>query len=202
MTEPPTTRPHSSEASLHRFCPFCGTPLLRSLIGDRERPRCPQCGYVHWRNPAVGVAAILRETAIVSLLGEDRVRAGLNDPAWTPAPELGRILLIRRATSFSGMWCLPCGYVEYDEEIREALGREIREETGLQVGTTRLVAVLSNFHEPDRQSVGVWFDALPLGGTLRPGDDAAALGFFAPDSIAVPLAFPTDLVVLRALGES
>ena len=44
-----------------------------------------------------------------------------------------RVLLARRALTFRGRYCFPCGYVEFDEEIREALVRETREETGLEV---------------------------------------------------------------------
>lgn len=47
--------------------------------------------------------------------------------------------------------------------------------------------------------VGMWFRAVPQGGMPRAGDDADRIGFFHPDRIAVPLAFPTDRVVLTAL---
>ena len=31
----------------------------RREVGGRERPACPSCDYVHFRNPGVGVAALL-----------------------------------------------------------------------------------------------------------------------------------------------
>jgi len=97
------------------------------------------------------------------------------------------------------MWCIPCGYVEFDEDFREALVREIEEETGLRVRAGSIVAVHSNFHEPDRQSVGLWLAATPVGGRLRAGDDVDAIGFFPPGEPGVPLAFPTDAQVLADL---
>ena len=195
----PPERPLATERSHFRFCPECGASLARAEVLGRIRPCCPRCGYVQWRNPVVGVAAVLAEAEVVALLGEERVRHGQWDPQWRPEPATGRLLLVRRAASRRGAWCLPCGYVEYDEDIRAALAREIREETGLLIRTGRVVAAHSNFHDPDRQSVGIWFEAQPFGGDLRAGDDADAIGFF---SAAVPpeLAFPTDALVLRLLA--
>jgi 8-oxo-dGTP diphosphatase len=46
----------------------------------------------------------------------------------------GRILLLRRAIPpGSGRWALPAGYVEPGESAEQALVREVREETGLEV---------------------------------------------------------------------
>lgn len=109
------------------------------------------------------------------------------------------ILLVRRATTYAGQWCIPCGYLEYDEEIRTAAAREMREETGLDVEVREPLAVLSNFHRPHEQSVGTWFLVRRRGGDLRAGDDADRAGFFPLDSIGVPLAFPTDREVVRML---
>lgn len=170
------TRLRSTERSFFRFCPRCATPLERRRPDDRVRPVCPSCGWIQYRNPVVGVAAIIREEA--------------------------RILLGRRAaaSSFPGSWCLPCGYVEYDEDLREALIREVEEETGLVVEVGELVAVHSNFHLPDSQSVGIWFHVRPIGGTLRPGDDIDELRFVDPAAPGVALAFPTDALVLADLA--
>ena len=114
--------------------------------------------------------------------------------------EIGRVLLARRAVTYRGCYCFPCGYVEYDEEIREALVREIEEETGLIVEPGRIVAAYSNFHEPDKQNVGIWFRARPLGGVLRAGDDVDALLFAPVPDPGVVLAFPTDARVLVDLS--
>jgi ADP-ribose pyrophosphatase YjhB (NUDIX family) len=194
--------PRSLDSGFFRFCPDCGSSLESVEIHGQLRPRCPLCSFVQWRNPGVGVAGIVTENEVVHLLGEQATRAGVEDPSWNPAPGEGRVLLVRRRASRHPGWCLPCGWVEHDEEIRSALVRELREETGLEVLPGPVFAVHSNFHDRDRQSVGIWFRVTPVGGTLCPGDDADRIGFFRPDRVSAPLAFPTDRLVLTAIASS
>lgn len=43
-----------------------------------------------------------------------------------------KVLVEKRgpAVSATGKWCVPCGYLDYDEDVTDAVIREIREETG------------------------------------------------------------------------
>lgn len=150
--------------------------MAARLVGDRHRPLCGGCGAVTYHNPAVGVAVVVRDDA-------------------------GGVLLGRRAGSYGGMWCIPCGYVEWDEDVREAAAREFAEETGLRVVVGDVVAVHSNFHNPNQHTVGIWFAGTVIGGALLAGDDLDAVGYYPPDAPPGPLAFPTDELVLRQLLE-
>lgn len=158
---------------------------------------------MQYRNPAVGVAAILHEADLERLLGRDALDSALSPPA-RPATaatdRYARVLLGRRARNPAGTWCIPCGYLEVDEDVREGLEREVLEETGLVIEVGSVYRVHSNFHDPDRQSVGIWFETFPVGGCLRPGDDLDALMLVDPASPGVPLAFPTDALVLADLA--
>ncbi|MBM4289187.1 MAG: NUDIX domain-containing protein [Deltaproteobacteria bacterium] len=51
------------------------------------------------------------------------------------ADAAGRVLLLQRAaTAYGpGQWCLPGGKVDYGQTLVEALAREIREETALEL---------------------------------------------------------------------
>jgi len=112
--------------------------------------------------------------------------------------EDGRVLLGRRARGrYAGLWCIPCGRVEWDEDVRAAAIRELREETGLDVELAGIAAVHSNFHERERQTVGIWFWGRVSAGAPHPADgEFTELGFFGPGD-PPPLAFPTDELVLR-----
>jgi ADP-ribose pyrophosphatase YjhB (NUDIX family) len=145
---------------------------------DRERLVCARCLYVMYENPIVGVAVILQSAD-------------------------GKILLGRRArkSTYPGLWCIPCGYVEYDEDVRDAARREFREETGLDVEVGKVFTVLSNFHNPETHTVGIWFQAELAGGFLQAGDDLEEVGWYSP-ATPPPMAFPSDNAVLEMLNDS
>lgn len=81
----------------------------------------------------------------------------------------GRLLLIRRAHDpGSGQWSLPGGRVEPGETDEEAVVRELREETGLDVIPGTLVGtVIRGRYEIHDYGCSV------AGGVLTAGDDAS-----------------------------
>ena len=163
---------------IFRFCPCCAAELADAISGGRLRPTCLNCGYVHYRNPTVGVAVVVRRGHAV--------------------------LLGRRSSgsSYAGLWCLPCGHVEWDEDVREAAIREFAEETGLHVRLGDVVAVHSNVHNPRQHTVGIWYEGFVEHGDLLAGDDLDAVDYFPLDEPFPPLAFPTDELVLKELQQA
>ena len=160
----------------YRYCPRCAEPLAPTIRGGLPRPTCASCGFVHFRNPSVGVAVVLLDDA-------------------------GRILLGRRSAGGNvGEWCIPCGYVEWGEDIRDAARREFLEETGIDVEIRDVCAVHSNFHNTNSLTVGVWFYGKMAGGELRASDDLDLVDWFPPAAPPEPLAFPTDRLVLTDLA--
>lgn len=52
-----------------------------------------------------------------------------------------RVLAVKRGKGCPdevGKWCCPCGYLEWDETLKEGCAREIKEETNLSVNKNKL----------------------------------------------------------------
>lgn len=161
-----------------RFCPRCGVSLGRRQRGGLPRPSCAACGFAFFANMGVGAAVVALDDA-------------------------GRVLMVQRGPGHfgAGLWCLPCGYVEWDEDVRAAAAREALEEAGVAVEIGEVVHVATNRHESERPTVGIWFAARLIDPRAEPhgGDDAVAAGWFDP-AAPPPLAFPTDAPVLARLA--
>ena len=157
------------------YCPVCGGPLVYKFAYGMDRLCCTKCGRINYENPVVGVAAII-----------------LN--------EQGKILLVKIApdTTVPNKWCIPCGYVEYEEDVYAAAVREFEEETGLTVQIKSVFTVLSNFHNPEVHTVGIWFCTEFIDGDIKPGDDIDEVAYFELDSYP-EMAFPTDIIVIKKL---
>ncbi len=167
---------HSNEwPGEYTYCPHCTTELELTDVHGKPRRRCPSCGFVHWRNPGVGAAVVVFD-------------------------DDGRLLMVRRGphATRSGLWSIPAGFVDYGEEIRVAAARELLEETGLEAEIGDVVFAASNFHDPAKLTVGIWFSGTVTGGTLEAGDDADAVGWFDLDDLP-PLAFSTDEAFIEGL---
>ena len=103
--------------SAFQFCPSCATPLQFIVQaedgGDKERLRCPACGWTHWNNPTPVLAAIVEYR--------------------------GQVLLARNAAWPGKMFALITGFMEAGESPQEGIAREVKEETNLVVTQVNLV---------------------------------------------------------------
>ena len=104
-----------TQADEFRFCPRCATALERGIHGERERSACPACGWVHWDNPTPVVAAVIEYE--------------------------GKVFLARNAAWPEGRFALVTGFLERDETPRDAVIREVKEETQLDALDARLIGV-------------------------------------------------------------
>ena len=105
--------------SAFQFCPSCATPLQFIVQaedgGDKERLRCPACGWTHWNNPTPVLAAIVEYR--------------------------GQVLLARNAAWPAKMFALITGFMEAGETPQEGITRELKEETNLDAIALDLVGV-------------------------------------------------------------
>jgi 8-oxo-dGTP diphosphatase len=158
-----------------RFCPTCAGPMPPPAGG--RRAICPNCGYVHYRNPSPGVVVLVADG--------DRVLLGK-----------------RAAGSFrAGKWSLPGGFVEYEEDFLEAGIRETREETNIDVRIRSILNVVSNFLAPGLHTLVVVLLAEPQGGALRAGDDFEEVCWHARLDPLPEMAFPADTHIVQHFFE-
>lgn len=92
----------------------------------------------------------------------------------------GRVLLVQRGREpMKGRWTIPGGLVEVGEMLHEAVVRETREETGLQVEPIELVELLDRIHREEGRVryhyVIADYLCRVVGGTLGAADDADAV---------------------------
>ena len=80
--------------------------------------------------------------------------------------EDGRILLLDQDTDTGRSWSLPGGKVEEGETLSVALVREMREETGLDVESGRLLYVCDHLPGSGTHVVHLTFEARRTGGTI------------------------------------
>lgn len=118
-----------------------------------------------------------------------------------------RVLLCRRAKPpYVGFWSLPGGLVELGEPVVDALHREVREETGLEVEILRLAEIYERITQDDEGRTDYHFVLLDYlcrveSGTLKAGDDAADVRWFAATELASLEITPGSLEVIeRALN--
>ncbi len=164
--------------SAFRYCPRCATELEpRPSPGpDPDRPTCPNCGFVHYENPAPTVQA------------------------WIDRD--GSFLALRRADEpYAGKWNMPGGFVELDESGPEAIAREVREETGLEIEAERVIGVFRSKYGSGDDAISI-FDVAYLcritGGELEVSEESTEGEWFTLEDFPEP-AFEGERQALAAL---
>ena len=150
-----------------KHCPLCGTQLALKEKGGKQRPACPTCHFVQFRNPAPGAVVLIEKD--------------------------GQVLLGRRSGSYgAGKWCLPMGFIEFDEDFLTAAIREVKEETGLDVEIRSILSVVSNFLSPRLHTLAIVLLARVVGGELCAADDLETVAWFPLAGPLPEMAFEAD----------
>lgn len=108
----------------------------------------------------------------------------------------GKILLVKN--SYRGIWEYPGGQVEAGEHLIEALQREIREESGIEVEVGELFCVASNtckysgYYGVKEIPTKVMFDFIckPVGGAEHASDETSDVGWFTPEEAQAMIVAP------------
>ena len=167
--------PDVGELESWKQCPRCGAEV-EPLDGGAS-VHCEACGFRHY--------ATSKPTAS-GLVVDDR----------------GRILLARRAIEPDhGKWDLPGGFLDEGEDPRDALRRELLEETSLEVEPTRFFdVVVDRYGDGDdaQHTLNLYWVCRVLDGEPTPADDVAELRWFGRGELppSDELAFRNNAAVL------
>lgn len=156
-----------------RFCPHCANPMADKSENTTIRKYCPQCGYIQYQNPLPGVAILIIE--------DSKILLGKRGP-----------LSFRPET-----WCLPGGFIEFEEDFISAAHREIFEETGLEIEINSIVNVVSNFLSDRIHTLVIVLHASVRGGVFQAGDDLEALDWFPLNGELPQMAFESDTYLIQ-----
>ncbi|UCD35099.1 MAG: NUDIX hydrolase [Nitrospiraceae bacterium] len=100
----------------------------------------------------------------------------------------GGIVLIKRKNPPPG-WAIPGGFVDYGETLEQAVSREMKEETGLDIRIIRQFHTYSDPHrDPRHHTISTIFIAAASGKPVA-ADDALEAGIFRRDNLPGEMAF-------------
>jgi 8-oxo-dGTP diphosphatase len=108
------------------------------------------------------------------------------------------VLIKRKNPPYGGMFALPGGFVEIGETVEDAIVREAKEETNLDIEIIELLGVYSDPNrDPRGHTVSICFIAVGRG-DIKAGDDAGDVGLFDMHNLP-ELAFDHNKMVEDAI---
>ena len=150
----------------YKHCPVCSSELEQKTLDSVDRLVCTnaKCDFVYYHNPAPAAGAII-----------------IKD---------NQLLLVKRAHfPRKNFWCLPAGFMEWQEHPSQTAKREVEEETGLKIELTSLFNIYSGVDDPRTNAILILYLAKEVGGKMDASDDAIDVAYFVLDEIPDDIAF-------------
>lgn len=129
----------------YQFCPFCAQKLVLKSDGERLRKRCLACNWTYYPREGASVMSLI-------LRGK-------------------KVLMVKRNREpYKGTWMFPAGYTEFGEHPEESLKREVKEETGLKVVSSKLIKVFQAVDDKSAPGHFIFTYSVKATGKLKNGD--------------------------------
>jgi ADP-ribose pyrophosphatase YjhB (NUDIX family) len=162
----------------YKYCPYCSAKLITGEYDGTTRLACrsDNCDFIFYQNPVPAAGAIIIED--------------------------NKILLVQRAHPPKiGDWCIPAGFMEWNEHPTQTAIREIAEETGLDIKIDTFFEVYSGKDDPRNNAVLILYLAQNIGGSLKAMDDALDVRFFGFNEIPSNIAFESHIQAISDYQE-
>ena len=118
-------------------------------------------------------------------------------------PDAIKLLLIKRGNEpFKGQWAIPGGFINMDEELDDAVARELQEETGLTgVPLEQMHTFGTVGRDPRGRQITVVYMGIIKEGLdrIKAGDDAAQAQWFDINNLPSNMAFDHNDVTKFAI---
>ncbi len=148
------------------YCPECGSPHFE--VNNEKSKKCTDCGFVYYFNPSSATVALI-----------------LN--------EKKELLVCRRAKEpAKGTLDLPGGFIDMHESAEDAVAREVKEETGLDITNCRYLFSLPNIYPYcgfEVHTVDMFFECLAETFDKAQAEDDAAEIIILPSEQLEPADF-------------
>lgn len=140
---------------LFKFCPKCGSAHFE--INNFKSKKCNDCGFIYYFNSSAATAVFITDSQ-------------------------GRLMVVRRAHEpAKGTLDLPGGFVDLYETGEEAILREIKEETNLELQHVRYLFSIPNIYLYsgfEVHTLDMFFEATNGNyNNYRPADDVSEIFF-------------------------
>jgi len=112
------------------------------------------------------------------------------------------LLIKRRYEPFKDKWALPGGFVDIDEELEDAVARELAEETGLAGVRLEQMHTFGNVgRDPRGRQITIAFMGIAKKGLnrIKAGDDAAEARWFDIEKLPKDMGFDHEKIAKFAI---
>ena len=153
-----------SDLDRYIFCPQCSQKLVLKTIDKSVVKACENCDFIYWNNPIACVSVVLHQ----------------ND----------KVLMLQRANEpFKKFWVLPGGFMNINETPEEAIKREVKEETGLDIQVDGIVGAYRIDNDPRGIHIDIIYHGKLNGQSPTLNKESGGWSLFSKEELPIDIAY-------------